>query len=279
MKILDGKKLAGEVTERLKNEVVKLRQNGIVPKLIIFQVGNNPASNVYVRMKQKKAEEIGAICRVEKLDESAGEEKLCELITKFNSDEEVKGIIVQLPLPDGWDKNRIINMIDEKKDVDGLTDANQIKILNGDLSGLKPATPKGIVSILDKYEIPIAGARVVVVGRSRLVGKTVALMLLNRNATVTICHSKTDDLKSVTREADILISAVGVPKLITVKHVKSGAIVVDVGISQETDTGMVGDVDFEAVKDVAGMISPVPGGVGPMTVVCLFENLIDSCQN
>lgn len=275
VQILDGKKLAAEITVQLKKKVVKFKKKGITPKLKIILVGDNPTSAVYIRMKQKKAEEIGAICEVEKFDKTASEFEILKKINDFNHDETVHGIIIQLPLPKNLNANTLLNKIVPTKDVDGLSDTNQIKILNNSADGLVPATPRGVMMLLDEYKIPVEGKKAVVIGRSRLVGRTCALLLLNRNATVTICHSKTLDIKSESNQADILIVAAGAPRLVKADYIKPGACVIDVGITQ-TANGLMSDVDFAQVKDAAGFISPVPGGVGPMTVVCLFTNLLEA---
>ena len=285
MLLLDGKVVRDSRVTSLKNAV---RELGFTPILAILQVGDSERSHAYVSAKQKFAERIGV--RVEFLDFSpdvSGAEVLSE-IERLNADPSVNGIIVQLPTPRGVDSKPFIEAIAPDKDVDGLTSRNLKLLLENDRNGFIPATARGIVSLLDYYNVDLEGKDAVVVGRSLLVGKTTALSLLNRNATVTICHSFTRNLVSLTKAADILVTATGMARLITAEHVSRGQIVVDVGINLldggqlSEEVGMpsklVGDVDFDAVKDIVGAISPVPGGVGPMTVLSLYENLLEASR-
>lgn len=277
MKILDGLKLAKKITQNLKRRVQKLKKNGVCPTLHIYLVGNNPASLTYVNMKQKKAEEIGAKCVIKKFPASIGAKEVIYQINKDGMNANCHGIIVQLPLPKQLDPNELLQVVDVEKDVDGLTYINQWRLLAGVKEGLLPATPKGILTLLKANKILIEGKKVVVIGRSRLVGMPTALLMLRENATVTICHSRTRNLAKETKQADILIVAAGNPKMIDKKFVKKNAVVVDVGISRTSDK-VIGDVDFDSVRKMAKSVSPVPGGVGPMTVVSLFENLIEAAE-
>jgi len=276
MQILDGKLLAEDMIMEIKTKIQNLKINGMQPKLQIIQVGDNSESSTYVRMKRKKAEEIGAICNVDNLPVQATADELMILIDKYNKDQTVHGILVQMPLPDHLPKQKIINLINPAKDVDGLTAANQAKLLQNDPTGLVPATPRGIMIMLERYKIELNGKKVVVVGRSHLVGLPTALLCLHKNATVTICHSQTSNLMAETADADVLIIAVGRPKMITEEYVKPGATIIDVGISR-TDDGLLGDVDLNSVIQKVKYVSPVPGGVGPMTVACLWQNVLDAC--
>jgi methylenetetrahydrofolate dehydrogenase (NADP+)/methenyltetrahydrofolate cyclohydrolase len=269
--LLDGKKVAAEVLESLKAKVKELD-----PKLVIVQVGEDPASKSYINQKFKSCESIGMRSEHKHLPEQTTLEELMTVIQNLNDDDDVSGFIVQVPLPAQLSDHipLIIRSIDPKKDVDGFGAYNIGKtFLSIEFEHLPPATPAGIITILEHYDIDIAGKHAVVVGRSNIVGKPIAMMLLNRSATVTVCHSRTKDLGLRTKEADILIAALGKPKFITADMVKKGAVVIDVGIHR-TDDGLCGDVDFEAVKEVASAITPVPGGVGPMTVASLIRNCV-----
>jgi len=227
-------------------------------------------------MKMKKAEEIGAICEVNILDERVSEDELKIIISNYNKDESIHGILVQLPLPNHLPRQNITDIISPTKDVDGLTSTSQAKLLHNDDSSYLPATPRGIMTILDRYKIELAGKKVVVVGRSNLVGLPVSLLCLNRDATVTVCHSKTMNLPMETSGADILIIAAGKPNMIKSEFIKPGVVIVDVGITRTSD-GLKGDVDLDDVMQKVKYITPVPGGVGPMTVVSLWQNVIDAC--
>lgn len=271
--ILDGKELSKKIKQEIKEEVSKLiEQNTIVPGLAIVLVGNNPASEIYVRNKLKAA----AFCKINAFlireDENITEEALLNLVYTLNQDPQYHGIIVQLPLPKHINEQKIIDAIDTSKDVDGFGVLNKGRLFSG-LKAMESATPHGIMRLLDAYNIPIEGRHAVVVGRSNIVGKPMAILLLNRNATVTICHSKTQNLKEITKQADILVVAIGKAKYITADMVKEGAVVVDVGTNR-IDGVLCGDVDFENVAPIASYISPVPGGVGPLTIASLLENTV-----
>lgn len=273
--ILNGKELAHIRSEKLKAEILSFPTK---PTLVIIQIGNVPESDIYIKRKIISGEQIGAKVIHKKYDVNVAEHEIVEDIEKYNTNSEIHGIIVQLPIPLNLNKNIIIDSIDSKKDVDGLTSEN-VKKLTIDNLGIIPATTKGVLTLLKEHKVNLDGAHVVVVGRSNLVGKPTALACINENATVTISHSHTKNLEDITRAADIIITATGKQNLITLKHVKEGQIIVDVGIHAIEDNKIVGDVDFENVEQVVSMISPVPGGVGPMTVVSLFENLVDAYKS
>lgn len=277
--ILDGKQLARQIQAELTEEVAEfIENNGVEPTLAAVLVGNDPASEVYIRNKQQACEAVGIESRLHRLPEDVSQDDLLALVTRLNKsrDEPIHGILVQLPLPTQIDTQRILHAISPLKDVDCFHPENVGRMVQGQPRFL-PCTPSGIQQLLLRNNIEIAGRRVVVVGRSETVGKPLAIMLMNRgrggDATVTVCHSRTHDLASVTREAEILIVAIGQPKFITADMVKPGAVVVDVGIHRTAD-GLCGDVDFAAVREVAGAITPVPGGVGPLTVTMLLENTL-----
>lgn len=266
--IIDGKKLAEKITEQIKSEVSNIVKK---PKLAVILVGNNPASEIYVRNKQKKAEYLGFESVVIPLPEDILEDNLLEHIFILNEDTNINAILVQLPLPKHINKQRILEAIDPLKDVDGFTSYNFGRLALGYAPYSYPCTPKGIIRIFDEYDIQLEGKNVVVIGRSNIVGKPLSLMLQNRNATVTMAHSKTKNLKMICKSADIIVSAVGIPNLIKSDFVKENAVVIDVGISR-TEFGLKGDVDFEEVASKTSFITPVPGGVGPMTIAMLMEN-------
>lgn len=267
--ILDGKKTSEMIVKQIAEEVAKLP----VPlTLAIILVGNNPASQVYVRNKIKACTEAGIGVRDYYLSENATQKEVLQIIEECNKDDSVNGILVQLPLPCHLEQDLIINAIDPKKDVDGLTVINQGRLFNG-MEAIIPATPKGVITLLQKYFIELSGKNALVIGRSNLVGKPLALLLLQKNATVTIAHSRTQNLKELAKRADILIAAVGKPYFVTADMVKKEAVVVDVGINK-VEGKIVGDVDFAAVKDIASYITPVPRGVGPMTIASLLENVV-----
>lgn len=269
--VIDGKGLSERIINNLKD-------NNISPTLAVILVGNNPASEIYVRNKEKSCEKAGIISKLFKYDEDIQEKELLEKICQLNNDDTIDAILVQLPLPDHIDENKITKAILPEKDVDGFTPVN-IGLL---ASGLKPyaypCTPKGIMTILKEYNINPDGKHAVVVGRSNIVGKPLSIMLLNANATVTTCHSHTKNLKDITKTADILVVAVGKPKFITAEMVKEGAVVIDVGISR-IDGKLCGDVDFENVSGKTAFITPVPKGVGPMTIASLMENTVELYRN
>lgn len=276
--ILDGKAVAAVVREEVAARVAALAERGKPVGLATVLVGDDPASHVYVRGKRRAAEEVGIVSFHHELAASVTQAEVEQLVQTLNADPAVDGILVQLPLPAGLDSDRITEIIDPAKDADGLHPHN-LGLLVLDRPNLVPCTPRGIMRILSAYDIPTEGAHAVVVGRSFLVGRPIGLLLGSRhaNATVTLAHSRTRNLAAVTSEADILIAAVGVPHLVGADYVKPGATVIDVGINR-TDDRLVGDVDFEAVADVAGAITPVPGGVGPMTIAMLMDNTVTSAE-
>ncbi len=274
--VISGKDLAHEKREFMKGQVIELEKKyGRKPKLVVILVGDNPASVSYVTGKEKACVEIGIINETIKLPATTTEEELLAIIDKLNKDDLVDGILTQLPLPKQINESAVINAISPKKDVDGFHPEN-VAALYLKEKGTIPCTPKGILEVLDSVNIEIEGKRCVVVGRSNIVGLPVAKLMLDRNATVTIAHSRTKDLASVTSEADILIAAVGKPLFIKENMVKDGAVVIDVGVNRNPETGkLCGDVDFENVKEKASYITKVPGGIGPMTITCLMENTIE----
>lgn len=271
-KILDGKALAQHLGRNLAEETNSLKSHGINPKFCVINIGEDPASKVYVRSKRKKAEKIGIKQVVYQLSEDESEEDVLRLIDRLNADSEVAGLMVQLPVPDQIDVDKVIERIDPEKDVDGLTPANIGRLWMGK-HFVEPATAAGIIALLDHYQIDLNGKNAVIVGRSNIVGKPLAALMLERNASVSILHSHTRDLGELTRRADILVSAVGKPHMIKAEMVKEGAVVIDVGINR-VDGQLMGDVDFDRVKDKASWITPVPGGVGPLTVEFLMEEVI-----
>lgn len=276
-RIIDGKAVASEIREKIKNEVGILKSKGVTPGLAAVLVGDNPASKVYVRNKRKACEEAGIYSEEHKLPADLKQEDLVKLVNDLNVDKKINGILIQLPLPRHIDSKVILECVSPDKDVDGFHPYNVGKLTVGDPI-FSPCTPHGVIVLLEYYGIKIDGKNAVVVGRSNIVGKPVALMLLNRNATVTVCHSKTSNLEEKCREADILIVAAGKPKMIKGDMVKAGAVVVDVGINREDNGGLIGDVDFEEVSKQAGWITPVPGGVGPMTIAMLLKNTVESAR-
>ena len=269
--ILDGKMLRDKIFESLKAKLDKMQQK---PTLAVILVGENPASQIYVRNKKKTAEKLGINSLSIEYPSDISEEELLNKIKELNSDEKVTAILVQLPLPAHINKNRIIDAILPQKDVDCLTPYNLGKLFSGEEPYVYPCTPKGILLLLDEYNIKLEGKNIVVVGRSNLVGKPVAQMLLKRNATVTMCHSHTQNLSEITKTADIIVSAVG-KKVIGEKMLKSDCVVIDVGIFRDENGKISGDVDFENVSKTAAYISPVPGGVGPMTIASLMLNTVE----
>ncbi len=266
--ILDGKTVSEKLLSEVKAKVEKLEKK---PHLVVILVGDNPASQIYVRNKQKKAEEVGIKSTLIHFNSDISEDELLNKIIELNNDNDVTGILVQLPLPKHIDKNKVVTTISPKKDVDGFTPENTGMLAIGLEPYFYPATPQGIIYLLDEYKIPIEGADVVVLGRSNIVGKPMAQMLLNRNATVTICHSYTKEVEEKIKTADILISAVG-KKIVKCKMVKNNSVVIDVGIFKDSNNQLTGDVDFDYVSSSVGYITPVPGGVGPMTIASLMLN-------
>lgn len=274
--IIDGKAIAKTVRSELKKEVDQLKKNGIIPGLTVVLVGNDPASESYVKGKIRASEEVGIASQIIRLDSSISEQKLLEQIEELNRDPAVHGILVQLPLPAHIDPDKVIATISPAKDVDGFTPVNVGNLVIGQ-EGFLPCTPYGIMELLRVSGIEVAGKHAVVVGRSNIVGKPISLLLQQANATVTMCHSRTDDLAAYTRQADILIAAVGRPEMIMGEHVKPGVVVIDVGINRRQGK-LVGDVKFDEVKEIASAITPVPGGVGPMTIAMLMHNTVKAAK-
>lgn len=272
-KILSGKTVSERIKEELKLEVKKLNSQGIFPGLAVVIVGDDPASRVYVNSKKKACEEIGIYSEEYALPVETTEEELLGLIEKLNTSEKVCGILVQLPLPKHINEETIINAISPKKDVDAFHPANVGKIMIGNYDFL-PCTPAGVMELIKESGIDVSGKECVIVGRSNIVGKPQAMLLLHANGTVTICHSRTKDLAQKTKNANILVAAVGIPNFIKGDMIKEGAVVIDVGINRLENKKLVGDVDFESAEKVAGAITPVPGGVGPMTIAMLMKNTL-----
>jgi methylenetetrahydrofolate dehydrogenase (NADP+)/methenyltetrahydrofolate cyclohydrolase len=272
-RILDGKSLAAATRTALKEKVAALVQRGVRPGLTVIIAGDNPASKVYVRNKTLAAEEIGVRSRLLEYGKEVSEAELMQTVAALNADPAVHGILVQLPLPKHIDAARVLESIAPAKDVDGFHEANLGALMAG-RPGVVPCTPLGCMRLIEHTGVQIAGRHAVVLGRSNIVGKPLAHLLLQKDATVTICHSKSADLAGICRSADILVAAVGRAKLVTAGMVKPGACVIDVGINRLPDGKLAGDVDFDAVRSVAGWITPVPGGVGPMTIAMLLENCI-----
>lgn len=273
-KLIEGKIIAKKILEDLSKEISSL--NSLKkPSLAVIIVGEDPASKIYVNLKKKKAQELGINSTVIEMPESTTEEELLDKIDTLNNDANINAILVQLPLPKHIDTNKVIEKISPIKDVDCFHPYNTGKIAEGNKPYVFPCTPKGILRLLKEYGIKLEGKNAVVTGRSNIVGKPLALMLLNENATVTVCHSKTKNLKEITKTADILISAAGVPNLITKEMVKEGAVVIDVGMNRTEDGKLTGDADFSGVAEKASFITPVPGGVGPMTICSLMQNTFD----
>lgn len=268
--IIDGKLIADKISAELTEKVSKM---SVKPHLVVIQVGENPASTIYVNLKKKKAEAIGIKSTVVNYSEDISEEELINKIEDLSTDKSVNAILVQLPLPKHIDSQKVIKSISPRKDVDGFTSQNSGDLLNGITPSAYPCTPKGVMRLLKEYNIEISGKHAVVVGRSNIVGKPLSIMLLNENATVTMCHSNTKNLPEITKNADILVSAVG-KKIIFKNMIKKDAVVIDVGIFKDENNKTTGDVDFENVKEVASYITPVPKGVGPMTIASLMENTI-----
>ena len=276
-KIIDGKQIAKEVRAEIAAECAELKKKSIIPGLAVVIVGTDPASQVYVRNKKKACEEVGFRSEVFELPEETTEEELLALVKKLNEDVNIHGILVQLPLPKHLDDEVIIANIDPKKDVDAFHPSNVGKIMIGNYDFL-PCTPAGVMVLLEKSGIDVSGKECVVVGRSNIVGKPQAMLLLHANGTVTICHSRTKDLAEVTRRADILVVAIGKADFITGDMVKDGAVVIDVGMNRKADGKLTGDVDFATVEPKASYITPVPGGVGPMTITMLLRNTLTSAK-
>ena len=276
-KIIDGKQISLDIKNELKEKVAKYKEQGIEITLAVVKVGNDPASAVYVRNKEKACEYVGINSKTLALPEETTEEELLNVVKKLNEDKNVNGILVQLPLPKHIDESKVLLTIDSTKDVDGFHPVNVGKMLIGEDTFL-PCTPAGIIEMIKRTDIDIEGKECVVIGRSNIVGKPMAMLMLKENATVTIAHSRTKDLKEVTKRADIIVAAIGKAKFVTADYVKEGAVVIDVGMDRDENGKLCGDVDFESVSKVASAITPVPGGVGPMTVTMLLVNCLRSVE-
>lgn len=275
--IIDGKLLAKKIRKELKEEVNILKQEGINPKLAVIMVGNNPASSVYVKNKSKACEKVGIEFEEFLFDENETEEKLLETIRKLNNDDSVHGILLQSPLPKHININKAFNSISPNKDVDGFHPINVGKLSIGEDAFIS-CTPYGIVKMFEEYNIETEGKNAVILGRSNIVGKPMIQCMLNKNATVTVCHSRTKNIEEITKKADIIISAIGKPKFVKENMVKDGAVVIDVGINRLEDGTICGDVDYDNVRKKASYITPVPGGVGPMTIAMLLNNVVKAAK-
>ena len=278
MILIDGKGTAKKIREKLKIEVEELKKNNINPRLAVIMVGDNSASHIYVRNKSKACNEIGIEFEEHLLPENITQNELIDLIEKLNNRKEINGILLQSPIPDALDINEAFRKITPEKDVDGFNPINVGKLVLNQNTFIS-CTPFGIIKLLEEYGISIEGKQAVIVGRSNIVGKPMSSCLLNKNATVTICHSKTRDLPSITKQADILVAAIGKSEFITEDMVKEGAVVIDVGINRDENGKLKGDVDFEKVSKKASYITPVPGGVGPMTIAMLMYNVVKATKN
>ncbi|WP_302669615.1 bifunctional methylenetetrahydrofolate dehydrogenase/methenyltetrahydrofolate cyclohydrolase FolD [Eubacterium sp. AF15-50] len=276
-KIIDGKAISLAIKDELKEKVAEYKNKGIDITLAVVKVGNDPASAVYVRNKEKACEYVGINSRTLALPEEITQEKLLNIVRELNEDDTVNGILVQLPLPKHIDESEVLLAINSTKDVDGFHPVNVGKMVIGEDTFL-PCTPAGIIEMLKRSDIDIEGKECVVIGRSNIVGKPMSLLMLKENATVTIAHSRTKDLKEVTKRADILVAAIGKPKFVTADYVKEGAVVIDVGMDRDENGKLCGDVDFESVEPKVSAITPVPGGVGPMTVTMLLVNCLRSVE-
>lgn len=279
MTLLDGKLTSKKLRARFAAQVQEHEKlYGKKPGLAVILVGNNPASQTYVKNKELACEEVGFYSEVHRLPEETTQEELLSLIEQLNRNENIHGILVQLPVPRHIDETTVIEAIDPKKDVDAFGYASVGRIMVGNPDFL-PCTPAGVMALLEEYDIPVEGKNAVVIGRSNIVGKPQAMLLLHKNATVTICHSKTKNLEKITREADILVVAIGRAKFVGADMVKDGAVVIDVGMNRDENGKLCGDVDFDAVKDKAAFITPVPGGCGPMTITMLLQNTLTAAKN
>lgn len=276
--IINGKELAQKIRGELKEEVEELKKKGITPKLAVIMVGDNKASEVYVRNKSKACNEVGIEFEEFLKDENTTQKELINLIDELNNREDIHGILLQSPIPEHLDIREAFNRIDYKKDVDGFHPINVGKLSIGEDSFIS-CTPYGVIKMLEAYDIDIEGKHAVIIGRSNIVGKPLIQCLLNKNATVTICHSKTRNIEEVVKQADIVIAALGKAKFVTTDMVKEGAVVIDVGINRNDEGKLVGDVDFENVEKKASYITPVPGGVGPMTIAMLLNNVVKAAKN
>ncbi len=275
--IISGTQISKEVRAQLGEEVKRMTAAGVRPGLAVVIVGNDPASKIYVRNKHKGCEELGILSEVYELPETTTQKELTDLIRHLNGREEIDGILVQLPLPEHIEEKEVIEAIDPEKDVDAFSVSNVGKIMVGEYSFV-PCTPAGVMELLRRTGVKIAGKACVVIGRSNIVGKPMGLLLLEQNGTVTICHSRTENLAAIARSADILVSAVGKAKFVTADMVKDGAVVIDVGMNRDENGKLCGDVDFAAVEPKASFITPVPGGVGPMTITMLLKNTVNAAK-
>jgi methylenetetrahydrofolate dehydrogenase (NADP+)/methenyltetrahydrofolate cyclohydrolase len=276
--IVDGRKIAEKIRKNVAFEIQKLKSNyNIEPNITTIKIGNNPESNLYLKLRDKACEKVGIKPKNIELPESVSEEEIINLISRLNEDKKVHGILIQFPIPKHLSSDKLINTLNPKKDVEGLTPLNIGKTIVGD-EYIVPCTPLAILKILEEEKIRLQGKDVVIINHSNIVGKPLTALLLNRNATVSVTHVFTKDLKKYTNGSDILISASGVPKLINKEHIKPDTFVIDVGIIKTPD-GVIGDVDFESVKNIAGKITPVPGGVGPVTVACSLVNMVKTFKN
>lgn len=275
---IDGKQIAGLVTEKVKERVENLKSKGVVPGLAVVLVGSNPASQTYVNNKAKTCERLGMYSVLIQLDENISEVELLQNVEALNQDDKIHGILVQLPLPSQIDEDRVIAAISPLKDVDGFHPENVGKMMIGQQSFL-PCTPFGVMKLLEYSDVDIAGKHAVIIGRSNIVGKPMGQLLLQKDATVTYCHSRTKDLRTFTKQADILVVATGRTKMIDASYIKEGAVVIDVGINRDENNKLCGDVDYASAQEVASKITPVPGGVGPMTIAMLMENTCLAAEN
>lgn len=278
MEILDGKKLSNEIIEELKVRCDELKEKGIKPKFAVIMVGNDKASQIYVKNKRKACERIGIECVECFLDENIQQKELIDKIKELNSDNTIHGILLQSPIPKHLNINEAFETISPKKDIDGFNPTNVGKLCLNQNTFVS-CTPFGIIKLLDKYGIDLAGKKVTIIGRSNIVGKPLIQCFLNKNATVTICHSKTDDIKEHTKDADIVVVAIGKPKFLKENMVKKNSVIIDVGINRDDNGKIIGDVDFENVSKKSSYITPVPGGVGPMTIAMLMNNVIKAAEN
>lgn len=276
--IIDGKELSKKIRSELKLESEKLRKEGIIPKLAVILVGNDPASKVYVRNKSRACEEVGIEYEEFLLDETISQEELINLIEELNNRKDIHGILLQSPIPKNLNINEAFEKISYKKDVDGFNPINVGKLSIGQDAFIS-CTPFGVIKMFEEYNIDLEGKEVVILGRSNIVGKPLIQCCLNKNATVTVCHSRTKNLPEITKRADVVISAIGKSKFVKKEMIKDGAVIIDVGINRGEDGKLTGDVDFENVKEIASYITPVPGGVGPMTITMLMNNVIKAAKN
>jgi methylenetetrahydrofolate dehydrogenase (NADP+) / methenyltetrahydrofolate cyclohydrolase len=275
--IIDGKQIAAEIKEQIKGEVRKLSEAGGPPGLAAVLVGDDPASVIYVRNKRKACEAVGIYSEEHKLPGTVAQEELIQLIDRLNHDSKIHGILIQLPLPKHIDTDRVLYAVNPGKDVDGLHPNNIGRLTMGN-PVFVPCTPEGVMAMLDYHKIKIEGSRAVIIGRSNLVGRPVSLLLMHRNATITVCHSRTREIDGICREGDIVVAAIGKARFVTAEMIKPGAAVIDVGINRMEDGSLAGDVDFPEVSKKAGWITPVPGGVGPMTIAMLLKNTLESAK-